>query len=153
MAVTTETVVVEEGRCNEAAINVVALDSATGQRRWQHAAVADGDLGNGWRRVVVREAQQQLIGIDVKSGSVLWTTNRRTGAEPRHWWMGSIRRTRRLAGIRDRIPVCTSFLGVGDVCDTVEIPSSSLVTLTQHPMPCGAIGRKSFSVMAAGIRD
>ena len=71
------TVVVEEGRCDAAATSVVALDSETGQQRWQVGGIANGygGLGVGDNVVAVREPQQKLVGIDVTSGSVRWTVD------------------------------------------------------------------------------
>ena len=77
VATSSGAVVVEAGRCNVAAINIVGLDAVAGQRRWQHAGIANGngnaDLGVGAGVVVVRETPEELVGLDVTTGEVVWT--------------------------------------------------------------------------------
>jgi outer membrane protein assembly factor BamB len=69
-------VVVEEGRCDVATINIVGLDATTGQRRWEHVGIANGsadaDLGAGGGVVAVRESPSRLVGLDVTTGAVVW---------------------------------------------------------------------------------
>jgi outer membrane protein assembly factor BamB len=77
VATSSGTVVVEAGRCNVAAVNIIGLDATTGRRRWQHTGIANGsgnaDIGAGAGVVAVRESQGKLVGLDVTTGDVVWT--------------------------------------------------------------------------------